>query len=101
MTSIIVMYCDTVIFVMKKIKSYIQPNTDLNKDQIINMSQDDAYTFLNENIKRRIYVLDNCKRPERHKLYKLLKGKNSPFNIYSVGNEDELTNKKLIVMKKS
>lgn len=46
------------------------------------------------------YIKLYCNRHTRFKFYKHLKSKNSPFIVYSLGNEDKQTNKILIIKNK-
>lgn len=94
-TSAINKYCDTMINIHKYIKSII--NNIPFEQYILNMTRRDALEYFSNHSKsiHNMYLT----RSQRHKLYKLLKGKDSNLIVYSYGNENKYT-KKYVVIKK-
>jgi len=92
---IIECYCDFGIKLFSYIKSKVTYKMSIEK--ILSMSKPKAIQYLN-NMNESSFN-SYCTRHQRHKLYKLLKGKNSPYSIYSFGPENNLTQKKITIIK--
>ena len=93
---LITTYCDYMIASHKYIKSLIEPET--LEHYILSLKRADAFIFLNDCNRQKIKVYPT--RIERYQLYKLLKGKNSSYILYSYGKEKCDTRKYLIIKKK-
>jgi len=74
----------------------INPETLI--EYILNLSRSDAINFIEECKVSRIKLYPT--RKERYLLYKKLKGKESPFTLYSYGKENRNTRKFLIIKHK-
>jgi len=89
-------YCDYVIKIHQYIKKQISEEN--LQDFLLSLSRHDAFNYLInlESPKTQMY----CTRHERYLLYKHLKGKTSPFVLYSYGKEKCDTRKNIIIKRK-
>ena len=97
MLSIINAYCNYIIFVHEFIKQCI--NQESLEEYILSLTRYDALQFIESCYKSKIKLYPT--RKERYLLYKQLKGRNSPVELYSYGKEKSDTRKYLIIIKKN
>jgi hypothetical protein len=95
-TYLIVKYCDFMICTHNFVKKMIIGNDHkyLLEDK---RTRREAWKYLQKCMNTHMLY---CTRPERHRLYKLLKGKDSPFIIESFGREDRFTRKQVKIIQK-
>ena len=93
----IVQYCDFMISYHEYIKSWFKPN--MKSILLSNAMPRERKLELLKADNRRVYTI-SCTRDERHTLYKLLKGKASPYTVFSTGDENRKTQKSLYIVKK-
>ena len=90
---LIEMYCDFGINVLTYIKNKV--SSEPLHAKLLSLNRTHALSYLDNLNQSSIQLY--CTRNQRHKLYKLLKGKNMPYLIYSYGPENSLTQKKLTI----
>ena len=87
-------YCDVMINFHKYIKSLVVSLPDY----ILSLGQNEAIEYLQKQDK--LFYKFECDRNTRHKLYKMFKGKKSPYLIYSLEYKENNKTCKTIIIKK-
>ena len=91
-------YCDYMIKSHQFIKRFINLEPPL-ESYILSLTKTDAFEFIQQYNKSKIKLYPT--RKDRYFLYKKLKGKDSPVTLYSYGQENDNTQKCLIIEKKN
>jgi hypothetical protein len=98
LSKIIVLYYKFVIACTAYLQTYFESRHALSYNLLRYSDPDSAFKLLDTK-KKNIHILF-LTRHNRHKLYCLLKGKRSPYAVFSFGVEDVKTRKKIIIKRK-
>ena len=96
MCNLINFYCDYIIRIHQCLKKMVLPES--LETFILTLTRKEAIQFVADCNRYKIHLYPT--RTDRHRLYKLLKGKESPYELYSYGVENKNTQRRLVIKKK-
>lgn len=93
----IIYYCDFIIKITTNVKNYFESNKIFENKLLSKENYNDADNYLNNSQKQSHKF--HMTRVNRHRLYKLLKGRHSKYKVYSYGNENKFSKKNIIIIR--